>query len=127
MSDQSLLAAAMDYLEQPVFFVRDGVVSYCNRAVAALSIAVEQPVAPLLGPAAVLYGPFTGELLLSVSAGGHLYDAVVHRHDELDVFTLNSKPADLLEMETLSAIAKSLRFPLTNLFAAATNLFPYLE
>jgi hypothetical protein len=116
------LRAFLEWLPQPTLLLKDGAVAYRNPAAAALAVqtGAEAPALPELpagefGPAAVmvsLCGKKRPALALPASGG---------------VLLLLEKPEREMSPSTLLCAAKSLREPLTSLFATASTLFPRLE
>ncbi len=116
----------IEFLPQPAFCARDGIIQQANRAALALSFSPGTEVSPLLLTGMVEYRSFTGGCLsLQLSAGGTPRGAAVTKLGDAHIFLLDPEEED----EALSAMAlaaRELRQPLSNLIAIADTLLPQL-
>ncbi len=118
-------------LTQPVFLVQGGLICYANPAAASISATEGLSVYAVLGGAGEEYHAFTGEgslsLPLDLAAGS--FRALVRRVGNYDLFALSAEAGSPLSerLSAFSDVAQSLRLPVANLFATASNLFPRLE
>jgi len=120
----------LNELTQPVLFAREGELTRCNAAAEALLGADGARLEDILGESLDFYRAYDGKgvMDLTLRFRGKLYDATVRREDGTDVFLAASAPAsERLSLETLAVAAQTIRGPLTDLFDAASVLFPMLE
>lgn len=130
--DNSVVSAGapiLDYVEQPVFFVRDEKIVHCNQAAEALGLT-EDALEGLLGENLEFYHQFDGTAPahLTLSFGVQRRDATLIRQDGQDVFFVSAREREPgLSLEALSVLSQSLRGPLSEAFTVTSNLFPLLE
>lgn len=120
----------LNYLSQPVLFVRSGEIIRRNNAAAALMQPESSRMADYLGDSREFYDTFDGQgvMQLMLQFGGRDYSATVHRADSTDLFIASERPVHgQLSLDTLAVIAQTLRGPLTDLFDVSSFLFPLLE
>lgn len=132
LNDQNLeLTGFLDYLAQPVLLVRDAAIVSRNRAAAALLPMEETSISALLSEQDLaLYHAYDGAapMELTLCFSGRYHSATVHRSGDCDVFVASCKPLyEDLSLDTLAVVAQAIRVPLTDLFDAASVLFPILE
>jgi len=120
----------LKHMSQPVFLVRAGKIVYRNAAAANLLEEGSAEIDRLLGENAEAYRAFdgTGAMGLCLTLGGREYGATVYREDGADVFLASPTPLEAsMSADTLSAISRTVRGQLTELFDVASVLFPVLE
>lgn len=105
----------LELLDQPAFFVRDGVICQVNRAAQQKLLTVGEPIANILGASLSPYQMFDeGCLFLTVSLNGNPCDATVSIVDGMHLFCLE----DAHEAEqALALAAQQLRAPIHSLFS----------
>ena len=125
------LMTVLGCLSQPAFAVRSLTTVYSNPAAQAAGITDGLSVHALLPAGSERYAAFDGEGALSVTvrtACGEAH-ATVLRMGQTDLFLLESiaEAGAAARLAAFSDLAQSLRLPVANLFATASNLFPQLE
>lgn len=123
MEDQ--IMAVLELFAQPAFFVRDGVVVWCNRAAAAL-FPVGTPLFRLLGPSQTPFSLWErrGTLNISLTVGAQVLDAAVQPSGEWDLFVASVRDSSLhAGAAALLGAAAALRKPLHAMVNAAETLF----
>lgn len=126
------LMAVLGCLAQPAAVVRDRTVVYVNQAARDIGLMDGLSVHALLDDEQERYLSFDGEGALSLRVllkSGERHATVI-RVDCGDLFLLSGgeESGDLTSrLLAFSDLAQSLRLPVANLFATASNLFPYLE
>ena len=133
MSHETLPSSAelLNMLSQPVWFVRQGQVVFCNDAAALVMdpdhAAPEHWMAP---EDLAVYGSWDGAqpLQLPVTLDGTAHEALVRREGDTDIFAARPRPSyESLQLHALTAVGRTLRSDLAALFDAASELFPRLE
>ena len=121
----------LDLLSQPVFVVRREQITYRNQAARALDHSGCREIADLLsGEDLVSYRAYEGQgaLALVLTLDGKPYGATAHRSPNGDVFVARERPlGEELTPDTLAVVADTVRRELSDLFDAASSLFPTLE
>jgi signal transduction histidine kinase len=122
------LTGLLDTLEQPVFFAEEDCITYGNGAAADLGVRAGMALPPLLGDAAEIYHTAIddGAMVLPLTVEGRRRDASVQQVDGVAVFCVQLD-RDLVQIDTMDAIAHTMRQPLSSIFATASSLFTYLE
>lgn len=130
-SQNQELVSFLDYLAQPVLFVRGHLIVARNRAAAQLLQAEDSTIDALLdGEDLTAYDAYDGAapMELTLCFSGRFHSATVHRDGDHDVFVAADKPLyEELSLDTLAVVAQAIRVPLTDLFDVASVLFPMLE
>ncbi len=119
----------LDYIEQPVFFVRNKKICYQNEAARALALSDENLDA-ILGPNREFYRQYDGRTCvhLTLQFGAQERSATLKRDGDTDIFIVASKPAQpTISLESLMVLSQSLREPLSSAFSVTSALFPVLE
>ena len=119
------LTELLDGIAQPVFAVKDGAVSYCNRAAQALDVHENTQILALTDEA-MYRADWTGSVNLPLSLPGGPAEAAVYPLDGWQIFVIQAK-AEQPAPDMAFFAAQALRVPLSNLFGAAAALFPRLE
>lgn len=119
-------------LEQPAAFVRERTIVYVNQAARDAGVEDGVSIHALLEDDHERYLAFDGEgsLSLRVVTRAGERRATVLRMGGGDLFLLGAAEPGSESAPRLTAfadLAQSLRLPVANLFATASNLFPYLE
>ena len=121
----------LDLLSQPVFLVCSEQITYRNHAAAALDHSGTCRISDLLSEEDLAcYRTYQGDgaLALLLLLDGRPYSATVTREAQGDIFIAQSQPLyDTLSLDTLAVVADTVRKELTDLFDAASTLFPALE
>ena len=121
----------LDLLSEPVFVVRREQITYRNQAAQALDHSGCSEIAGLLSEKDLSsYRTYEGQgaLALVLTLDGKPYGATVRRGVGGDVFVAREQPlGEALSADTLSVVADAVRRELSNLFDAASALFPTLE
>lgn len=115
-----------DDVTQPVFFAQGTQVVYANPVARRQGAQADMALAPLLqgGEAAQT----DGESNVTVTLPTGSYEAVARPFMDGTLFFLRQQtPREGEFLPTLESIARTLRVPLTNLFGAASAVFPRLE
>lgn len=126
MDDQIL--KVLELFAQPAFLVRDGVLTWCNRAALAL-FPVGTSLFRLLGSSETLFSLWErrGTLSISLTVGSDVLDATVQPYDGFDLFVLSPRDASLRAgAGALLGAASVLRKPLHTMVNAAETLFDTL-
>ena len=127
MEEQNATNEMLELMNQPAFFVQNGIIVQCNQAARRLLIEPGTDVGPLLGPAAPEYEQFqTGCLYLNLSLAGSTVGASVNRINNFDIFKLDQS-TDQPEFRTMALAAQDLREPLAGVLTLADRLFPLME
>lgn len=114
----------LEQLPQPVFLVKDGIVIAANRSARIRDITTGMPVSLLIAIGETEYSEFKcGKLLLTIGINGILYNTIVTKSGDSDMFCLESEYSRP-ELRTLSLAAQSLREPLTTAKISIDNLLP---
>ncbi len=125
------LMSVLGCVSQPAFAVRSLAIVYANPASRDVGIADGLSVHALLPAGSDRYLEFDGEGALSVTVRTACGDthATVLRMGQTDLFLLEpvAEAAASARLAAFSDLAQSLRLPIANLFATASNLFPHLE
>ncbi len=119
----------LDCVEQPVFFVRDEKICYCNKAAQELALQ-ESGLETVLGPNLEFYRQYDGEktVQLTLSFGAQERNATLKREGDTDIFLVACRTADEgISLDSLSVLSQSLRQPLATAFSVTSTLFPLLE
>lgn len=124
-------AELLNLLSQPVWFVRQGQVVFCNDAAAVRMDPGRLVPEALLTPDALeVYRTWDGAGTLELTAvfDGIPCGMVVRRQGEDDVFAVRLRIDDAsLPFQALTAVGRAMRADLSALFDAASELFPRLE
>lgn len=124
-------AELWNLLSQPVWFVRQGQIVFCNDAAALRIDPARSTPENLLPPDALeAYRAWDGTKTLEVSLvlDGAPCGAVIRREGDTDVFVARPQSEDAsLPFQALTSVGRALRTDLTDLFDAASELFPRLE
>ena len=125
------LLAVLGCLSQPAFAVRSLTTVFSNPAAREAGITDGLSVYALLPAGSERYLAFDGAGTLSVTVRTAAGDAraTVLRMEQTDLFLLESiaEAGAAARLAAFSDLAQSLRLPVANLFATASNLFPQLE
>lgn len=114
----------LEQLPQPVFLVKDGIVIATNHSARIRDITNGMSVSLLIAIGEAEYSEFkSGKLLLTIGTNGVLYNTVVTKSGEADMFCLESEYSRP-ELRALSLAAQSLREPLTTAKISIENLLP---
>lgn len=123
------LLTTYNYIQQPVFFSQDGVITYCNHPAQELFVHTGNTLTEILGEEAALLTDLqqdTPTLMPLSVAGSRLQANILQIADGLlFIFTPEAQP--VLSSQILSSVAQAVRTPLSNLFGVAASLFPTLE
>ena len=127
METQNTGNEMLELMDQPAFFVRNGMIIQCNQAAGHLLIEPNTPIAPLLGSAAEEYSRFDGGCLyLTLSLAGTMVGASVSRINDLDIFKLEAEN-DRPEFRVLALAARELREPLAGVLTLTERLVPAID
>lgn len=114
----------LEQLPQPVFLVKNNLVIAANRSARIRDITNGMLVSQMIAIGQAEYSEFkSGKLLLTIGINGILYNTVVTKSGEADMFCLESEYSRP-ELKTLSLAAQSLREPLTTAKISIENLLP---
>lgn len=120
-------AGMLDFIIQPAFTVRDGVIDTVNDAAKAYFIEPGTQISELLTTGQAEYRELSeGCLYLTLSLSGVACGASVRRMDDFDLFTLEQE-SDQAELQAMALAAQELRAPLSNVMAVADQLFPVTD
>lgn len=115
--------AMLDMFAHPVFLVKDGIITQCNRLAEKCDVAAGSSVLPLIPQNENAYQAYNGGLLsLGVRIAEIDYIATVFRTEAGDVFHLESM-TDSPELRAMALAAQHLRGPLSEIMTAADQLF----
>ena len=127
MEEQRARNEMLELMNQPAFFVENGIIIQCNQAAQQLLIEPGTAIGPLLGPAVPEYEQFqSGCLYLTLSLPGRTLGASVSRINHLNIFKLDQE-TDQPEFRAMALAAQDLREPLAGVLAIADRLFPAME
>ena len=114
-------------LDHPAFCVKDGVVVATNSLCECHSISVGIDVRELLQENFEVYQQAeSGQLYLTVCAGGTCCNATVTKTQDYDIFTLCYTPEED-RLNAYALAAQQLRIPLSNVMAVADRFFSDLD
>ena len=124
-------ADLLNMLSQPVFLVQQEKIIFRNAAAIALTDSTEEQIQVFLGPEdLLLYRAFDGSSVMELTMviDGRQYSALVRREGDADAFVARMKPLyESLHFDVLAVVAQAIRGELSELFDAASQLFPQLE
>ncbi len=125
----SAVLSTYNYIQQPVFFSQDGVISYCNHPAQDLFVHTGDRLTEILGDEAAFLTDLQQDTptLMPLSLAGNCLQANILRLGGglLFIFTAENQPE--ISSQILSSVAQAVRTPLSNLFGVAASLFPTLE
>lgn len=124
------LKQILDCVAQPAFLVHNRVIRYANANALRLPVVPDRPISSLDDFDASRYAAFdgSGALVLPMTLGGKPHQALIRRIRHGDLFLLEPERDDnAARLDAFAAAAQTLRLPVSNLFATASHLFPYLE
>lgn len=114
----------VEYLRQPAFCVRDGIIVKVNSAASGRMIQPGTPVDQLLETGAEEYRDFAGGCLyLTLMVCDQKLGFSVSRKNGFDLFRLE-QDAQSPELQSLALAARELREPLAGIMISADHLFP---
>ena len=120
------LKSVLDYLQQPAILLRGGAVCYRNPAAGALLVEEADAASSLLAdPSGALSGDFA-PVNLELTLAGRRREATALPAAGGVLLLVGGGDRDL-SSDTLLCAARSLREPLSSLFALSSSLFPALE
>ncbi len=121
----------LDYITQPVLFVREGRILHTNKAAAAYVEDLTDSIDTLMSYENVeAYHQFDGISTMEVvlTLGGYQYGATIHRQEEWDVFVAYTTPLGQGHQASIMALTgQTMRGALVDILNASMALFPYLE
>ena len=124
-------AGILNLLSQPVMYVRQEEIIFCNAAAASLIAGSGGCIAAFLPDGALIsYRAFDGKgvMELPMVVYGRHYSALVCRMGDADVFVVHQAPQyESLGFEALGSVSQAVRMELSEMFDAASQLFPRLE
>lgn len=128
----SEITVLLGCLHQPAFAVRAQLIVFANAAANAAGITDGLSIHALLGDESGRYLAHdgAGALSLQLETAAGRYHANVLRASGHDIFLLEpaaQPPEAEARLLAFADLAQALRLPVANLFATASNLFPYLE
>lgn len=133
MSYKKLLESAelLNMMSQPVWFIRQGQIVFCNDAAALGMDPDRSTLEDLMSTEALeAYRAWDGKqaLQLPMALDGVPHEVLVRREGDTDVFAARPRPSyESLQFHALTAVGRTLRADLSALFDAASELFPRLE
>ena len=120
-------AQFINFMLQPAFTVKDGIVESVNEPARGYGVEAGQSVDEMLLLGKTEYSEFTeGCLYLTLSFMGGRCGASVRRMESFDLFTLEQE-ADEEELQAMALAAQELRAPLSNVMTIADQLFPVAD
>ncbi|MBQ6432258.1 MAG: sensor histidine kinase [Oscillospiraceae bacterium] len=125
---QEQMKQILELFSQPAFFVRDGIVCWCNGAARSL-LEEGTALSSLLEGGDTLFSHWdrTGTLMLPLMLGGRAYDASVRAAEDGTLFVANRCASDNeASASALFSASVSLRKPLHAMVSAADELFERL-
>ena len=127
--DAEQMVSALDSVEQPVFFVCGGLVERVNRAADRLGLTAGRPLEEQPGAEVFLALRAAGAAAAEGTAVllGQTYSVRRLLHGGAELFVLRREGDGRFSPDTLLSVSQRLREPLSNLFGAASSLFPVLE
>ncbi|MBE6916888.1 MAG: HAMP domain-containing histidine kinase [Ruminococcaceae bacterium] len=127
MGQNESTAQLINFMLQPSFTVKDGVIDAVNEAARSYTLEAGQSVSDMLVTGKTEYRELTtGCLYLTLSVQGVLCGASVRRMEEFDLFTLEQE-SDEAELQGMALAAQELRAPLSGVMAIADQLFPVTD
>ncbi len=120
-------AQFINFMLQPAFTVKNGVIDAVNEAARSYMLEAGQSISDMLVTGKTEYNDLaTGCLYLTLSVQGIPCGASVRRMEEFDLFTLEQE-SDEAEFQGMALAAQELRAPLSNVMAIADQLFPVTD
>lgn len=117
----------INFILQPAFTVRDGVIDLVNEAARKYLLEEGIRISDLLVTGKVEYGELAeGCLYLTLSVSGVRCGASVRRMQGFDLFTLEQE-SDETELQAMALAAQELRTPLSSVMTVADQLFPVTD
>lgn len=127
MEQKESTSGMLDFMIQPAFTVRDGVIESVNAAAQNYCLEAGKSIADLLLTGKTEYLELgDGCLYLTLTIAGVPCGASVHRMDGFDLFTVEQE-ADQAELQAMALAAQELRIPLSSVMTVADQLFPVKE
>lgn len=124
MESSTDILALLDQLPQPVFLVKDNIITHVNHAAQLRQLKVNTPVTELISIGNPEYSELTeGKLLLTLTVDQMMYNASVTKNDGYDLFCLESEFQDPV-LRALALAAQNLREPLSNAMIGMDTLLP---
>lgn len=117
----------INFILQPAFTVKDGVIDLVNEAARKYLLEEGIRISDLLVTGKVEYGELAeGCLYLTLSVSGVRCGASVRRMQGFDLFTLEQE-SDETELQAMALAAQELRTPLSSVMTVADQLFPVTD
>ena len=127
MEEKKDMLALLDMMIQPVFCVKDNVITRVNAAARQLFLEAGDSILPLLEENAGAYAEFSGGwLYLPLNLSGQTVGATVRRVEGTDIFEIDSS-ADTTALRAMALAAAALRKPLSSAMAGTASLQDTLE
>ena len=124
MESTTNILELLDQIPQPVFLVKDAVITHVNHAAQMRQLRVNTPVAELISIGSQEYNELTdGKLLLTLTVDNVMYNASVSKSQGYDIFCMESEFQEP-ELRALALAAQNLREPLSNAMMGMDNLLP---
>ena len=114
----------LDQVPQPVFLVKEGIITHANHAALARQVEVFAKICDFITIGKPEYAQFTGgRLFLTLTINNTTYSASVIKAKDSDLFCLESEFSDP-ELRALALASINLREPLSNALVSIGRLLP---
>lgn len=124
MEEREKEFSILNYLPQPAFCVREGMIICTNDAAERRMVCAGTPIDGLLLYGKEEYASFSsGELHLTLQISARPCGATVTREADFDLFRLDQED-DAAQFRAMALAAQELRGPLTNIMTVTERLFP---
>ena len=124
MESSTNILDLLDQVPQPVFLVKDAIITHVNHAAQLRQLKVGTPIAELVTIGRQEYSDLSeGKLLLTLTVDNVMYNASVTKNAGYDLFCLESEFQEP-ELRALALAAQNLREPLSNAMIGMDTLLP---